>query len=80
MGKVTIACLVISTVVLLITFTQGIGILHGGNVAAHLRWAMATLLGVLAANLIAIAHATQSDRIIRSLRERIAALEGQAGE
>ncbi len=77
MGKVTILCVAASTVILLITFGQGMAVLHGGEVASHLRWAMATLVSVLAANLIAMTHAAQSDRIIRSLRERVAALEAK---
>ena len=75
MGKVTICCLAISTVVMLIAFGQGIGLLHGGNVASHLGWAMATLISVLAANVIAMIHAAQSDRIIRTLRAHLHTLE-----
>ena len=51
-------------------------ILRGGDVGSHLYWSMATLLSVLAANLVAMIHAAQSDRIIRELRQ---ALEGEAG-
>jgi hypothetical protein len=69
MGKVTIALSGLSTVVLLITFGKGMRILQGGDVASHLYWAMATLLSVLGANLVAMVHAAQSDRIIRQLRE-----------
>jgi hypothetical protein len=69
MGKVTIALSGFSTVVLLITFGKGMRILQGGEVASHLYWAMATLLSVLGANLVAMIHAAQSDRIIRQLRE-----------
>jgi hypothetical protein len=69
MGKVTIALSGLSTVVLLITFGKGMRILQGGDVASHLYWAMATLLSVLGANLVAMVHAAQSDRIIRRLRE-----------
>jgi hypothetical protein len=69
MGKVTIALSSLSTVVLLITFGKGMRILQGGDVASHLYWAMATLLSVLGANLVAMVHAAQSDRIIRQLRE-----------
>jgi hypothetical protein len=72
MGKVTILALSASTVVLLATFGQGMGVLRGGDVATHLSWAMATLVTVLSANLIAIIHAAQSDRIIRSLRSEAA--------
>jgi hypothetical protein len=68
MGKVSIACLVVSTIVVLITFGQGIGLLRGGDVASHLHWAMTTLVCVLAANMVAIIHAAQSDRLIRDLR------------
>lgn len=68
MGKITIFSLSVSTVVLLVTFGQGMGVLRGGDVATHLNWAMTTLVIVLSANLMAIVHAAQSDRVIRSLR------------
>lgn len=68
MGKITIFSLAVSTAVLLVTFGQGMGVLRGGDVATHLSWAMATLVIVLSANLMAIVHAAQSDRVIRSLR------------
>jgi hypothetical protein len=71
MGKVTITLTAVSTVVLLITFGKGMGILRGGDVASHLYWAMATLVTVLGANFVAIVHAAQSDRIIRELRRAI---------
>jgi hypothetical protein len=73
MGKVTIALTAISTVVILITFGKGMSILHGGDVASHLSWAMAALLTALAANFVAMVHAAQSDRIIRELRALLAA-------
>jgi hypothetical protein len=82
MGKVTIALLAVSTGVLLITFGKGMRILQGGDVASHLQWAVATLVVVLAANLMAMVHAAQSDRIIRDLRGLLAAAtheEGTAG-
>jgi len=72
MGKVTIALVAISTVVLLVTFGKGMSILHGGDVGSHLYWSMATLLSALTANLVAIIHAAQSDRIIRQLRTLLA--------
>jgi hypothetical protein len=68
MGKVTITLCGLSTVVLLITFGKGMRILQTGDVGSHLYWAMATLLSVLGANLVAMVHAAQSDRIIRKLR------------
>ena len=77
MGKVTIALTAASTVVLLITFGKGMSILHGGDVGSHLYWAMAALISALAANLVAMIHAAQSDRIIRELRRTIAASEGK---
>ena len=72
MGKVTIALTAVSTVVLLITFGKGMSILHGGDVGSHLSWAMAALLSALTANLVAMIHAAQSDRIIRQLRALLA--------
>ena len=71
MGKVTNLCLLLSTVVLLITFGKGMGVLHGGDVGTHLSWALATLVTVLGANLFAMFHAAQSDRIIRGLRAEL---------
>lgn len=75
MGKITILCVVVSTVVLLVTFGRGIEVLHGGDVASHLSWALAALVSVLAANFIAIVHAAQSDRVIRALRKQIEDLD-----
>lgn len=69
MGKVTIALSTLSTVVVLITFGKGIQILKSGDVWSHFYWATASLLSVLGANLVAMVHAAQSDRIIRQLRE-----------
>jgi hypothetical protein len=68
MAKVTITCLLISTLMLLVTFGKGMNVLHGGDVGSHLSWALATLVSVLAANVLAMFHAAQSDRIIRNLR------------
>lgn len=73
MGKITILLLAISTVVLLVTVGQGISVLRGGAVEHHLYWGMATLFVVLGANVFAIFHAAQSDRLIRELRRYIAA-------
>jgi hypothetical protein len=69
MGKFTIVLLLTSTALLLVAFTKGIGLLRGGtDVWAHLYWALAALVGTLAANCFAIFHAAQSDRLIRQLR------------
>ena len=72
MGKVTIVLTGLSTVVLLVTFGKGMSILHGGEVLSHLYWSVATLLTVLAANVMAMIHGAQSDRIIRQLRHHLA--------
>lgn len=77
MGKVTILFVVVSTLILLITFGQGVGVLRGGDVASHLYWSFATLISVLATNFFTVFHATQSDRIIGALRNRVAELESQ---
>lgn len=79
MGKVTIFLMAISTVILLITFGQAVSVLRGGSVESHFGWAMAALISVLAANFFAMFHAAQSDRLIRSLRARVEALEGHNG-
>jgi hypothetical protein len=69
MGKVTIVFLTASSVLLLVAFTKGIHLLHGEHdVLSHLYWAMAALIGTLGANILAMVHAAQSDRIIRELR------------
>ncbi len=77
MGKVTILLLAVSTVVLMITFGKGMGILRGGEVESHLYWAGASLVSVLGANMMAMFHAAQSDRIIRELRGHIETLGGE---
>lgn len=76
MGKVTIALLLTSTALLLVAFTKGIALVRGGHdVLSHLYWAMAALIGALAANMFAIFHAAQSDRLIRELRTASAATD-----
>lgn len=76
MGKVTTVALLASTALLLIASMKGIQLLQGSqDVLSHLYWAVAAVFGGLAANLLAIAHAVQSDRMIRELR---AALEQAA--
>ena len=71
MGKVSIAVLSISTVVMLVTFGRGIELLRVGETAAYLQWALVALLVVLCANAVAMVHAAQSDRIIRELRRHL---------
>ena len=69
MGKVTILLLIASTTLVVVAFTKGIALVQGGHdVMAHLRWALAALIGVLGGNFFAIFHAAQSDRIIGELR------------
>jgi hypothetical protein len=77
MGRVTIVLLVGSTALLLVAFGKGLNLLQGGSdVMSHLSWALAALLGALAANFFAIFHAAQSDRIIRELRAALARRDG----
>jgi hypothetical protein len=78
MAKVTILLMAISTVVMLVTFGKGMGILRGGEVASHLYWAGASLVTVLGANMMAMFHAAQSDRIIRELRDQVESLGGDS--
>ena len=74
MGKVTIAMLLTSTVLVLVAFTKGINIIHGSpDVMSHLYWAVAAVMGTLAANVFAMFHAAQSDRLIRQLRQTLQA-------
>jgi hypothetical protein len=81
MGKVTIVLLLGSTALLLVAFTKGLNLLHGStDVMSHLYWALAALVGALAANFFAIFHAAQSDRIIRELRAARSAGEPAAKE
>lgn len=69
MGKVTIGATLLSTAVLLITFFKGMLVLRGGaDIMSHLQWSVATLVIVLAANVIAMVHAARSDRLINELR------------
>jgi hypothetical protein len=75
MGKVTIVLTLVSTVTLLVAFGKGIGVLRGLDVTNHFQWATAALFAVLAANLVTVIHAAQSDRIIRELRQHLAALQ-----
>lgn len=77
MAKVTILLMIISTAVILVTFGKGMGILRGGDVESHLYWAGASLVTVLGANMMAMFHAAQSDRIIRELRDRSAGAGGE---
>jgi len=72
MGRVTIFLLAVSTVVVVVAFTKGVNLLYGSrDVQSHLYWAVGALFGSLTANLFAIMHAAQSDRIIRQLREAL---------
>jgi hypothetical protein len=73
MGKVTITLATASSIVMLVAFGKGIGVLRGADPTSHFYWAMASLLCVLATNFIAMVHAAQSDRIIRELRRTLAA-------
>ncbi|HVN84627.1 MAG TPA: hypothetical protein VMW17_07270 [Candidatus Binatia bacterium] len=79
MSKVTIAFLVASTTIMLVTFGKGMSVLHGGDVGGHLQWALIAMVAVLVANCIAIVHAAQSDRIIRTLRRQLADGHEQQG-
>ncbi|HYD50099.1 MAG TPA: hypothetical protein VEB21_17200 [Terriglobales bacterium] len=78
MGKMSILFLGVATVILLVTFGKGIGGLQRGDLSSHLTWSVAALLSVLGANVMAMIHAAQSDRIIRDLRARLEQLESPA--
>ena len=80
MGKVTILVTMVSTVVMLVTFGKGMSILRGGDVGSHLYWSMGALISVMGANVMAMFHAAQSDRIIRDLRRQLDSTDGPAGE
>lgn len=68
MGRITIVWLLVSTVVVFVAFLKGAGILRGGDVASHLYWGVAALFTTLGANMFAMFHAAQTDRLIRALR------------
>ncbi len=81
MGKVTIGATLLSTIVLLITFGKGMLVLRGGadSVLSHLYWSVATLIVVLSANVIAMAHAARSDRLIADLRTALETERARGG-
>jgi len=75
MGRITILWLLASTVVVGVAFVYGAGILRGGDVLSHLYWGVGALFMTLGANLFAIFHAAQTDRVIRALRAEIDVLQ-----
>jgi len=80
MGKVTSVCLMVSTVMLLVTFGKGMSVLRGGDASSHMTWALVTLVVMLGANVFAMFHAAQSDRIIRQLRAELAQRGGESSQ
>lgn len=81
MGKVTIAMLLGSTTLLLVAFTKGINLLQGSpDVVSHLYWAVAALIGSLAANFFSMFHAAQSDRLIAELRAALETAQRATGD
>lgn len=73
MAWFSVFCLIASSVMVLVTFTKALGGMRAGDMHSHLQWALWCVLTVLAANVMAIVHARQSDRIIRDLRRRLPA-------
>ena len=68
MTRVTIALCLIALVVLFVAYAGGVGVIHGGSAVNHMYWATAAVLAAMLANLIAVAHLTRSERIVRRLR------------
>ena len=76
MARVTRALALASTLAVLATFGQGIGVLRGGSLGTHFHLAGVSLCLVLAANFFAVVHATQSERLLRRLRAELGATQG----
>ncbi len=68
MTRVTIALTLAGLVLLFVAYADGVGVIHGGSVVAHMYWATAAVLAVALANFIAIAHLARSERMLRELR------------
>lgn len=80
MGKVSIALLLASTVLVIAAFVNGLNTVHeGGSVLNHSYWALAALFAVLGANFFTMFHAAQSDRLIRTLRRALLAERQKQG-
>ena len=78
MGIVSILLLLGSTAAVIAAFVNGLNVVHdAAGVLHHSYWALGALFAVLSANVFAMFHAAQSDRLIRSLRAELAAERGE---
>jgi len=68
MTRVTIGLTLLALVCLFIAYGEGVSVIHGGSVLAHMYWATGALLAVAAANFIAVAHLARSERMLRKFR------------
>jgi hypothetical protein len=68
MTRATIALTIAGLAILFVAYAKGVGVIHGGSVAAHMYWATGAMLMVALANFIAIAHLARSERMIQELR------------
>jgi hypothetical protein len=68
MTRVTIVLTLAGLALLFVAYAKGVGVIHGGDVVAHMYWATAALLAVALANFIAIAHLARAERMIQQLR------------
>lgn len=81
MTRVTIALMLAGLAALAVGYSKGVGIIHGGDVLSHMYWSTGAIFGVLLGDVIAIAHLSRAERMIRELRalcERNGIQYGQA--
>ncbi|MGH7865117.1 MAG: hypothetical protein ACREQB_09010 [Candidatus Binataceae bacterium] len=68
MTRVTIALMLAGLAALALAYSKGVGIIHGGDVANHMYWSTGAMFAVLLGDVIAIAHLSRAERMIRELR------------
>jgi len=81
MTRVTIALMIAGLVALAVAYSNGVGVIRGGDVVSHMYWSTGAIFGVLLGDVIAIAHLSRAQRMIRELRalcERNGIQYGQA--
>ncbi len=68
MTRFTIALTLVGLGLLFVAYADGVGVIHGGSVVAHMYWATGAIVAVALANFIAVAHLARSERMLRELR------------
>ncbi|MGH7948845.1 MAG: hypothetical protein ACREQF_06455 [Candidatus Binataceae bacterium] len=68
MTRVTIALMLVALAALAVAYSKGVGVIHGGDVLSHMYWSTGAIFGVLLGDVIAIAHLSRAERMIRQLR------------